>query len=212
MRTMKTPTTFTISVLMILLSASAALAQSDGTTSEVQIMVGKSVSVNSPDNLKRVAVSDPAVATAMIVSPKEVLVHGQAPGTVTLILWDDQEHSRSYDIHVNADVTSLRTTMLSVFPSEKIGVGQSGATVILTGDVSSKSVMDGAMALAQTQSKSVVNMLQTTDTRQVVSLQVRFAEVDRNAITQWGANLFSTGATNTIGSVSTQQFGSLAAN
>jgi pilus assembly protein CpaC len=41
-------------------------------------------------------------------------------------------------------------------------------------------------------------------------LKVRFAEADRAKVAQFGFNLFSTGATNTIGTVSTQQFGPLA--
>ena len=45
--------------------------------------------------------------------------------------------------------------------------------------------------------------------RQVI-LKVRFAEADRTKMTNWGFNLFSTGATNTVGTVSTQQFGPLA--
>jgi pilus assembly protein CpaC len=40
-----------------------------------------------------------------------------------------------------------------------------------------------------------------------VLLQVKFAEVDRSALTQLGVNLFSTGAGNTIGATTTGQFG-----
>src|SRR5207249_6086914 len=42
--------------------------------------------------------------------------------------------------------------------------------------------------------------------RQVL-LEVRFAEVDRTRIDQLGLNIISTGITNTVGSISTQQFG-----
>jgi len=41
---------------------------------------------------------------------------------------------------------------------------------------------------------------------QEVLLEVKFAEVDRSALTELGANLFSTGITNTIGSTTTGQF------
>ena len=43
-------------------------------------------------------------------------------------------------------------------------------------------------------------------------LQVRFAEVDRTAVEQLGLNILRTGATNTIGTISTHQLGSTAAN
>jgi pilus assembly protein CpaC len=42
---------------------------------------------------------------------------------------------------------------------------------------------------------------------QEVLLQVKFAEVDRSALTQLGANFVSTGAGNTLGTVTTGQFG-----
>jgi pilus assembly protein CpaC len=42
---------------------------------------------------------------------------------------------------------------------------------------------------------------------QEILLEVKIAEVDRTALTQLGINIFSTGATNTIGTVTTQQFG-----
>jgi pilus assembly protein CpaC len=42
---------------------------------------------------------------------------------------------------------------------------------------------------------------------QEVLLQVKFAEVDRSALTQLGVNFISTGAANTIGTVTTGQFG-----
>ncbi len=42
--------------------------------------------------------------------------------------------------------------------------------------------------------------------RQIV-LRVRFVEVQRTALSQFGANILSTGALNTPGSITTQQFG-----
>jgi pilus assembly protein CpaC len=58
-----------------------------------------------------------------------------------------------------------------------------------------------------TLARAVVNNLQVARVidRQIL-LRVRFAEVQRVAIRQFGVNLFSTGALNTPGSVSTQQF------
>jgi pilus assembly protein CpaC len=46
---------------------------------------------------------------------------------------------------------------------------------------------------------------------QEVLLEVKFAEVDRTALTQLGANVFSTGAANTIGTATTGQYGGFGA-
>lgn len=187
----------------------AQTAPSDET---LQVVVGKSIVVNSPETLKRVSVTNSTIASAMIVSPNQVLIHGQTPGSVTLLLWDDQDRNRSYNLQVDVDASALRRTLQEVFPGENIVVAQAGPAIVLTGHVSSKSVAERAAALAETQTKSIVNMLQTTDGRQVVSLQVRFAEVDRSSIQQLGLNIFSTGGANTIGSTTTQQFGSMEGN
>lgn len=92
-------------------------------------------------------------------------------------------------------------------------MSQAGGSIVLTGEVSSQAVADRAVALAQTGAPAVANMLQVkAKGNDTILLQVRFAEVNRTAVEQLGFNLLSTGATNTIGSVTTGQFGSLAAN
>jgi len=42
-----------------------------------------------------------------------------------------------------------------------------------------------------------------------VLLEVKFAEVDRSALTQMGINMFSTGAGNTLGTLTTGQYGGI---
>src|SRR5262249_34839936 len=114
---------------------------------------------------------------------------------------------RSFDLNVEFDTLSIQDTLQEAFPQEKIGVKQSGASLVLSGNVSAKPIGDQAATLAGTfGAGNVVNLLQVTENRQIVLLQVKFAEVDGAAIQQYGINLFSTGATGTIGSVSTQQF------
>jgi pilus assembly protein CpaC len=163
--------------------------------------------VTAPTNLARVSVTDPATASAVIVSPTQVLIHGLTPGSITLLLWDEQNQTRSYEVQVQLDIQGLRQTIRQAFPNETITVEQSESTVILNGQVSSKVVVDQTVALAQSRTKNVVNLLTTPEENNMVLLQVRFAEVTKAAIQQLGLNLFSTGATNTIGQVSTRQFG-----
>jgi pilus assembly protein CpaC len=69
--------------------------------------------------------------------------------------------------------------------------------------------VDDIGKMAGVYSKQVVNSLLVpiTHDRQVF-LEVKFAEVDRTALSQVGVNIFSTGAGNTIGATTTGQFGS----
>src|SRR5689334_22761191 len=174
----------------------------------LRVMVGKSLLVNTQDRLKRVSVTDPAVADALVVTPTQVMVHGRAPGEVSLLLWDENERSRTFDLRVDVDVTSAAQEIKSIFPEEKINVTASRSAVVLSGHVSTKEDADRAGMIAGAFSKNVVNVLSFGPVgAQEVLLEVKFAEVNRTAVLQLGMNLFSTGAGNTPGAISTQQFG-----
>ncbi len=174
----------------------------------LRVFAGKSLLVTSPETLERVSVTDPDIASALITSPNQVLIHGKVPGNVTLLMWDKQERSRAFDLQVEFDISGLRETILQVFPDEKIEVGQLGTSIVLTGRVSSQGILEQALSLGLTQSENVVNLLQmeSAGEKEAVLLQVLFAEVDRSAVQELGVNIISTGAGNTIGSVTTQQF------
>ncbi|MGZ4818037.1 MAG: type II and III secretion system protein family protein, partial [Terriglobales bacterium] len=76
------------------------------------------------------------------------------------------------------------------------------------GHVSNEDVAKRAGELASAYSPKVVNVLTFGPVgAQEVLLQVKFAEVDRSALTQLGINFISTGAGNTVGTVTTGQFG-----
>ncbi|HET9529574.1 MAG TPA: pilus assembly protein N-terminal domain-containing protein, partial [Blastocatellia bacterium] len=176
----------------------------------LRVLVGRSLVVNSPEPLKRVSVSDPTIASAVAISPNQILINGLAPGTVSLLLWNERDQPKAFELQVELDLATLRETIAQVFPKENIQVSQSGSSVVLAGIVSSKEVADQAVALAQTTTlaKSVVSLLRLTqDPGGEVLLQVRFAEVDRSAVQEFGVNIFSTGGSNTPGAISTGQFG-----
>jgi pilus assembly protein CpaC len=181
--------------------AQAVAAAPTENAGKLTVMVGRSMVVTSPTNLARVSVTDPATASAVIVSPTQVLIHGLTPGSVTLLLWDELNQTRSYEVQVQLDIQGLRQTVRQAFPNEPITVEQSDSTVILNGQVSSKVVVDQTVALAQSRTRNVVNLLTTPEENNMVLLQVRFAEVSKVAIQQLGMNIFSTGAANTPGAI-----------
>ncbi len=173
----------------------------------LRVLVGKSLLVNTADRLKRVSVSDPAVADALAVSPNQVLVHGRIPGEVSLIIWNQAEQSRTFDLRVDVDVSSVAEDMKRVFPAGNVNVSASRGSLVLAGHVATKEDADRAGLIASAFSQSVVNVLEYGIVgADEVMLEVHFAEVNRAALAQLGVNLFSTGAANTFGATSTQQF------
>jgi len=174
----------------------------------LRVMVGKSLLINTTERLKRVSVTDPAVADAIVVTPTQILVHGRAPGEVSLLIWDELERSRSFDLRVDVDVTAAAEEEGRVFPEEQITVSPSRSAIVLSGHVSTEDVAKRAGMIAEAYSKNVVNVLTFGPVgAQEVLLEVKFAEVDRSALTQLGANILSTGTGNTIGTTTTGQFG-----
>src|SRR5579862_4263103 len=188
---------------------SAASAQApEGGPAPLRVMVGKSLLINTTERLKRVSVTDPNVADAIVVTPTQILVHGRSPGEVSLLIWDEAERSRSFDLRVDVDVTAAAEEIHKIFPDEQIEVSPSRAAIVLSGHVSTEDVAKRAGMIAEAYSKNVVNVLTFGPVgAQEVLLEVKFAEVDRSALTQLGVNILSTGATNTVGTITTQQFG-----
>jgi pilus assembly protein CpaC len=173
----------------------------------LRVMVGKSILINTADRLKRVSVTNPSVADAVVVSPNQLLIHGRAPGEVTLIVWDDQERSRSFDLRVDVDITSAADQIKSLFPDEQVKISASRDAVVLTGHVSNQEMADRVGSVASAYSPRVVNALTFGPIGgESVILEVKFAEVDRTAITQFGVNLFSTNGKG-LGTTTTGQFG-----
>jgi pilus assembly protein CpaC len=188
---------------------SASTSTEQQGSAPLRVMVGKSLLINTSERLKRISVTDPAVADALVVTPTQVLVHGRTPGEVSLLIWDELERSRSFDLRVDVDVTAAAEEIHRIFPDEVITVSTSRNAMVLNGHVSTEDVAKRAGLLGEAYTKSVVNVLTFGPVgAQEVLLEVKFAEVDRSALSQIGFNLLSTGAGNVLGNITTGQFGS----
>ncbi len=175
----------------------------------LRVFEGKSFVLNAAETFKRVSVTNDQIATAMVVTPNQVLIHGNKPGTVSLLLWNEREEVQAFDLQVLAvpmNLEPLRSTLKTTWPDQDIVASQSGSSVMLTGTVSTPEIAEQALAVAKTEAGNVVSLLTIPPMKQVVMLEVKFAEVQRNAVRQLGMNIFSTGALNTPGVISTQQF------
>jgi len=174
----------------------------------LRVMVGKSILINTTERIRRVSVTDPAVADPIVVAPTQILVHGRSAGEVSLLIWDELDRSRSFDLRVDVDVTACAEEEKSVFPDEQIKVTPSRSAIVLSGHVSTEDVAKRAGMIADAYSKNVVNVLTFGPVgAQEVLLQVKFAEVDRAAALELGANYFTPGTGHTTGTLSTGQFG-----
>ena len=189
-----------------------AAPPSDQGQQSVHIVVGHSLLIRTPSRVKRILTGNPAVIESVVTSPEELVITAKEPGSSSLMLWDESGHNRSLDVYADVDVTSLRNSLDQSFPHSNVDVQAEGERVILTGAAPSKDAADQMLKMASNFSKDVVNglgVVQPARQKQVM-LKVRFAEADRQKLSDFAFNLFSTGAANTIGTIGTQQFGPLA--
>jgi len=186
----------------------AAPAASPAEGESVHVLVGKSVVINVQAPLTRVLSSNPTVVETMATSPTQVVVEGKLAGESSLILWDASGRSQILDVVVDLDIAGLRSAIQRSYPNEQLDVEADGGRLVLTGTASNVHVVENLSKMAGAYSGQVINSVQVplVHERQVV-LEVKFAEVDRSALFQLGANYFTPGTGNTTGVVSTGQFG-----
>ena len=189
--------------------ATPAAAQAEQGPEAFHVVVGHSLVIRTPSRVKRVLTGNPAVIESVLTSPQELVVNARQTGGSSLMLWEETGQSRVVDIFVDLDVNPLRDTLDQSFPNSGVEVQSQEGKVMLVGVVPSAAVVDQMLKMASTFSKDVVNGLQVAapPRQRQVMLKVRFAEADRGKLSAFGVNLFSTGATNTVGTISTQQFG-----
>jgi pilus assembly protein CpaC len=184
------------------------------TPNELSITVGKSALVDFTQPVIRVAVGLGEVAEATAVSPTEVMVNGRAPGNTSLIVWEQGGERQFFNVAVHPSraasddtLTSLRRELKIALPGQNITIASENNLVFLRGTVSDLASSDRAVQMASSAGK-VINLLYVNvpPPPLQILLKVRFASVDRNSSRQLGLNFFSTGATNTLGTVTTGQF------
>jgi pilus assembly protein CpaC len=184
-------------------------AEGDQGPEVLHIVVGHSLLIRSQARIKRILTGNPLAIESVPTSPYEVVVTAKQAGSSSLLMWDETGKNRMLDIFADVDINALQNALQQAYPNGGVDVQSQEGRVVLVGTVPTTAVADQMVKMAGNFSKEVVNGLQIAlpPRQKQIILKVRFAEADRNKLSEFGINLISTGATNTIGTVSTQQFG-----
>jgi len=175
------------------------------------VVAGGSTVVQTDFPVTRIAVTNPEIADATVVDPRQVLVDGKTSGTVSLIVWGQQEMLQ-YAVNVFPATPTLQRQFQLLFPGEDIHVNVADEALVLSGKVTSRDVATRAIDIATKSSakSKVVNMLQVPGETQgsQVMLQVKVAEVSQRALQELGTSFFTgpNGYGQWAGRVTTQQF------
>jgi len=177
---------------------------------DMSLLIGRGELMQFNREVTRVAVAEPKIADAIVVSPHEVMITAKGLGKTTIVIWEAGSLPARYNVDVRQDTSewdAFHKEMKAAAPDTDVSITAGGDTIVLTGSVKDPETSKKLAAMAQTKAKTVLNLLQTPappEPRQIL-LQVKFASVDRAALSELGFNFFSRNA-KTLGATSTQQF------
>jgi len=195
------------------LSPAAAPIVESSEVRAVELLVGRSTLVDIGSPIARVSLTSADIADALVTGQTQLLVHGKTPGAISMFVWDRAGAVKRYEIAVQRDLARLNDQVKELFPNERIEAHSNGKSVVLSGSVSSKDIGEKAVAVAAgyvDKPTDVVNLFQVQagPRSNQVLLRVRFAEVSRSAMSEFGMSFFTspTGINNNVGRVTTQQY------
>ena len=159
------------------------------------LTVGKSLSIDSPLAITRVAAANESVVEFVVIGPRELLVNGKAPGETSIVVWREDESRVMYDLTVRpslSHLTAVRRQIAREFGSSNIEVTVDNETAFVRGTVKDVVSADRVISIVSTLGKAV-NLLRVSipPMEPQILLMVRFASVDRSAGLNLGVNLAS---------------------
>jgi pilus assembly protein CpaC len=156
---------------------------------ELDVPINKSQVLRADRAYSKALIGNPEIADIVPISDTSVYVLGKKAGTTSLTLYDRANRLIAVmDVVVGPDVMSLRRQLSELMPGTEISARMANDSVILEGMVRNAVDSDRAVQIAETYAPDkVVNLLSLGSSQQVM-LEVRFAEVKRNALAQIGVD------------------------
>lgn len=117
----------------------------------VDLAIGKAEVLYLSKPASRVSVSNPEVATAVVISPTQIQLVGKSIGVANLLVWGDMvspEHT-VVDVSVHRDVSVLVNQLKYVDPGIQIMPMAAEDTVILTGQAETRETAQLAIEMAK---------------------------------------------------------------
>jgi len=100
-------------------------------------------------DIQRLAVADPEILTAELITSREILVLGRETGRTTLIVWFTNGTSREFAFAVQRDLSVLERALKSVHPSIAVESAPDRDALVLTGAVPDLNTSLTAEAIAR---------------------------------------------------------------
>ncbi len=176
--------------------SSQALAQSAGNGGEVRIQkraglhAGEFIVARNKSQILRldvpfsnISIGNPKIADVLALTDRTLYILGKGLGSTSLTIFGPKRKLIAVaDLIVTYDIEGIKARLHELLPAEKIEVRSVGDSVVLGGYVSTATAASRAMQIAGHFAPGKVSNLMRVAAAQQVMLQVRFAEVSRNAL------------------------------
>ena len=143
---------------------------------------GKSAIVDLPVDARDVLVTNPAVADAVLRTPRRIYILGLAAGQTDAVFFDAAgRRILSLNVRVDQDVSALADTINRILPGSRVTIEPVADSIILSGLVLTPADADKAGLIAQrfvAKPEQVLNMLSIRGGEQV-TLKVQIVELQR---------------------------------
>jgi len=124
--------------LAVLALASPRVANGAGVVEDrgtLRATVGGGQVLTFSTPVKRVAVAQDNLASIHLVSEREVLINGEAPGVTTLFIWLEDDRRVRYVLRVGPNVDFVAQSLREIDPRISVDSSPDGNSIVLRGDV-----------------------------------------------------------------------------
>jgi pilus assembly protein CpaC len=164
---------------------------------ELAVPVNKSQVIRSDRPYAKALIGNPDIADVLPLTDSSLYVLGKKTGTTSLTLYDRRNMLIAViDVAVGPDVIGLKRQLSELVVGEGIGARMANDSIVLEGIVPSGPAADRAVQLAESYAPGkVINLLSVGSSQQVM-LEVRFSEIKRGALRDFGIGGFLSGSGN----------------
>jgi len=141
-------------------------------------VVGKTQLIKFDEPVKRISITDPALADLVLLSPKELLLNGKKAGRTSLVFWGASEKPVFFNMVVQQDTDAFIQAVDQIAPNEKIKYSMTDDGVIMSGHISSTTVKKNINDVIKAYNMKILDLTESP-TKQVL-LEVKITEASRN--------------------------------
>ena len=107
------------------MAASLAAAQTVAPARDIALVEGRGELLRFQNDISKVVISEPKIADAIVISPRELMVNAKGPGRTTLVVWEAGAEPARYEVSVNKDTAeweAFRAAPDQVAPAFQVAV------------------------------------------------------------------------------------------